>query len=98
MKTILLLVCVTLTGCAHHLVLTPEKQLKARAAFEFRCPDASLSVTSFGPTMAGVEGCNRRDVYVYSGGVWLLSPAPAVQTPSGGVGVVVPNTNLVIVP
>ncbi|MCU0701722.1 MAG: hypothetical protein MUC96_34880 [Myxococcaceae bacterium] len=49
--------------------------------------------------MAGVEGCKRREVYVFSGNAWLLNPAPSVETPRApSVGIVPSTGDVVVVP
>lgn len=98
MRPLTIVVFLSLAGCAHQWVAS-EGALKARAAFQFSCPEKDLRVVSLGGGLvAGVEGCNRRDVYVFSGGAWLLNPAPAVKDPPAGVGIVVPTGDVVIVP
>jgi hypothetical protein len=54
-----------------------EDHLKARAAFDFNCPEDQLTVTTLGDrNTAGVEGCGKRATYYNDNNdQWVLNTA-----------------------
>jgi len=42
---------------------SPEAVARARAANEFRCPEANVAITELGPGTEAVDACGHRAVY-----------------------------------
>ena len=42
---------------------TPEAVARVRAANEFRCPEANVTITELGPGTEAVDACGHRAVY-----------------------------------
>lgn len=55
------LALVSAAGCGASL-----EQLRARAAFDFSCPEGQLSVVDIDSRTKGVTGCGRRGTFVES--------------------------------
>jgi hypothetical protein len=80
-----LLSCAAATAC---VAGGGENELRTRAAFDFKCPEAELALTklqdkNWGATtnhgaVYGVEGCGHRATYVNNAGAWVLN---SDQTP-----------------
>jgi hypothetical protein len=66
-----------------------EAQLRSRAAYDLRCPEAQLQLTKLDKRTRGVDGCGRRATYVWvcqgatgdSGCTWMMNTDMAPATP-----------------
>lgn len=55
-----------------------KRSLARRASFELQCPESTLTLRPMGQTAdgydtVGVEGCERRAVYIYNGYLWIMN-------------------------
>jgi hypothetical protein len=74
MRRSLVLVVMVGGGCVMPIAQNSDT-LRARAAFDMRCPAAQLRVTEIDSVTAGVDGCGQRGTYVFSPAVnaWVLN-------------------------